>query len=363
MRKFFDPCVDGVIELIQGQLQQIQKRGRRLRVSETFHSPLTRTDCLEHLPHRRLRRVRIFARRAKRVIETTQIGDEKTRYFVSLLCPTTLGHSNMKISWTAVVRGALIHGIEKSHRSNIVFMRTSPRSLGIVLNEAYFATKYNREDHDIDAVTNNSIAPHQISWLVKKGDLILSNEGRTTEKLFTFPFHENVERKFELPVYEYDLPDQFRSAREGDFPNCSPEYCAIYSDNSRTQDSLRYQLRSVPNPLHEFERAKTPKTKLSYYIADLICRMELSGAEVVVKMTAMKQFLAGLFSRISDAAALFLRGVSISPPVVQMLLYLTICATEPERRSENSFPFSSHTPSQDSGFSELPASLKTGRSI
>jgi len=34
MRKFFDPCVDSVIELIHGQLQQIEKKGRRLKVSK-----------------------------------------------------------------------------------------------------------------------------------------------------------------------------------------------------------------------------------------------------------------------------------------------------------------------------------------
>lgn len=109
-----------------------------------------------------------------------------------------------------------------SHRTNVVFMRTSPRSLDIVLNEAYSAIKYDRKAHGIDAVTNNSIAPNQVTWLVKKGDLIYSNVGRSTEKLFTFLFQENGERKFELSVYEYedyDLPDQFEKAREGNHPH------------------------------------------------------------------------------------------------------------------------------------------------
>ena len=34
MKGFFDPCVDDVIELIQGQLGQIERIGRRLRVGE-----------------------------------------------------------------------------------------------------------------------------------------------------------------------------------------------------------------------------------------------------------------------------------------------------------------------------------------
>jgi hypothetical protein len=112
----------------------------------------------------------------------------------------------------------VIHGIEKTHHSNVVFMRTSPRSFGIVLDEAYTPTKYSPKDQDTDVITNNVIAPKQITWLVKKGDLILSDEGKTSEKAFTFPFQEKSARKFGLPIYEYeddDLPDRFQSAREG----------------------------------------------------------------------------------------------------------------------------------------------------
>jgi len=45
---------------------------------------------------------------------------------------------------------------------------------------------------------------------------------------------------------------------------------------------LKCDLSSIP--LHEFERATNPKTKKTFYIADLICRMELAGSEVVVKI-------------------------------------------------------------------------------
>jgi hypothetical protein len=101
----------------------------------------------------------------------------------------------------------------------MVFMKTSPRSLGVALNEAYTPTRFNEKDKATHAVTNNTIAHKQITWLVKKGDLILSNEGRITEKFFTFPFQETGPRKFELPIYEYeddDLPDRYENAREGE---------------------------------------------------------------------------------------------------------------------------------------------------
>jgi hypothetical protein len=33
MESFFESCINGVIELYQGQLQQIESKGRRLKVS------------------------------------------------------------------------------------------------------------------------------------------------------------------------------------------------------------------------------------------------------------------------------------------------------------------------------------------
>jgi hypothetical protein len=112
----------------------------------------------------------------------------------------------------------VIHGIEKTHHANVVFMRTSPRSFGIVIDEVYSAAKYSCEDQEVNAITNNVMAPKQITWLVKKGDLILSNEGRTSEKFFVFHFQESGERRFEVPLYEYeddDLPDRFQNAQAG----------------------------------------------------------------------------------------------------------------------------------------------------
>ena len=62
------------------------------------------------------------------------------------------------------------------------------------------------------------MAHKQITWFVKKGDLILPNEGKTMEKEFMFTFQETGDRKLKLPIYEYeddDLPERFQHAREG----------------------------------------------------------------------------------------------------------------------------------------------------
>jgi len=34
MKSFFDPCVDGVVELIQGQIQQVERTKNRVKVNK-----------------------------------------------------------------------------------------------------------------------------------------------------------------------------------------------------------------------------------------------------------------------------------------------------------------------------------------
>ncbi len=122
--------------------------------------------------------------------------------------------------WTAVVQGAVIYGIEKSQHKNVTFMSTCSRSYGIVLNEMYSVHKYSRADKYTDAVTNNVMAHKQLTWLIRRGDLILSDSKRESDKTFMFPFQETDDRKFKLPIYEYpddddDAPERFETGQNG----------------------------------------------------------------------------------------------------------------------------------------------------
>lgn len=240
MKSFFDPCVDGVIELYQGQLQQIERRGRRLRnvflIGGFGESPFLQAELQTALSYRK----------------------------VELRRPDT--------SWTAVVRGAVIHGIEKVNRPNVVFMKTCPQSYGIVLNETFRGSKFRSEDRYTDPITGDVQAHGQITWLIKKGDLILSNEGKTSEKEFRVTFHgteEAGERKKKLSIYGYDdddLPDRFQNARE----------------ELKEVAVLTYDLSSFS--LDRFDRAENPTNRAHYYVAYLTCKMVMSGATVTVEI-------------------------------------------------------------------------------
>jgi hypothetical protein len=120
--------------------------------------------------------------------------------------------------WTAVVRGAVIHGIEKLDNKNLTTMKGCPRSYGIKLSQSYTGIRHNSSDCYTDSFTNRTMASAQMIWLVKKGDLLLSNQLKVAEEMVTFKFWEKDSRRFGLCVYEYsdyDLPDRFVTAREG----------------------------------------------------------------------------------------------------------------------------------------------------
>lgn len=120
--------------------------------------------------------------------------------------------------WTAVVRGAVIHGIEKLDNKNLTTMKGCPRSYGIKLSQSYTGTRHNPSDCYTDSFTKRTMASAQMIWLIKKGDLLLSNQPKVAEEMVTFKFWEKDSKRFGLCVYEYadhDLPDRFVTAREG----------------------------------------------------------------------------------------------------------------------------------------------------
>ncbi len=124
----------------------------------------------------------------------------------------------MALRWTAVVRGAVLYGIEKMNHKEVTYMRTCPKSYGIVLNEVYSGAKFDRQDQYTDSLTNNVMAQMQLSWLIRKGDLLLSNTKKEAEKEFIFPFQNKDDLKFKMPIYEYpddDLPYRFQTGQQG----------------------------------------------------------------------------------------------------------------------------------------------------
>lgn len=117
-----------------------------------------------------------------------------------------------------MVRGAVILGIEKSDHKNLTIMKTCPRSYGLILNHVYSGSRHDHRDYYTDSLTNRVMAKGQLTWLILRGDLLLSDARKEVEKEVAFSFRETDNRTYKLPIYEYpddDIPDRFETSQEG----------------------------------------------------------------------------------------------------------------------------------------------------
>jgi hypothetical protein len=90
----------------------------------------------------------------------------------------------------------------------------------VVLDDPFQSHKNNPKDFVIDPLTNTPIAQKQLTYIVRRGDLILSDEKKEIEREVCFRFRENDERVFQFPIYEYadndeDMPDRFHTGENG----------------------------------------------------------------------------------------------------------------------------------------------------
>jgi hypothetical protein len=121
--------------------------------------------------------------------------------------------------WTAVVRGAVISGIEKSTAvTSLSGMSACNRSYGVSISRPFLEVEHNVLDKCYDSVSSSFLATQQMMWLIKKGDLILSSEPREVRGFFTINFTEARYMTGTVPVYAYDdedTPDRLSNSEDG----------------------------------------------------------------------------------------------------------------------------------------------------
>jgi hypothetical protein len=62
MKSFFDPCVDQIVELIKGQILQVEMNGSRVKVIAPCHCKVRKTNHAEYFLDWGLRRVPVLTR-------------------------------------------------------------------------------------------------------------------------------------------------------------------------------------------------------------------------------------------------------------------------------------------------------------
>jgi len=222
MKSFFDPCVDRIFELILGQTAQADRL--RTRVKNIFL-------------------VGGFAE--------SEYLQQEIKYSLGL---RQIQLRRPDTSWTAVVRGAAIFGIEKPVLPS---MSACSRSYGVSVSESFSNIRHNVKDHFIHKVP---MAMEQLLWLIKKGDLILSNEPRVVKQNFSKSFSETETRTGTIPIYSYDDDD-------------IPERIAYAQHDLNVFRTLHYDLATIP--LGEFRRHTPPGSNVPFYITTLTLVLKL----------------------------------------------------------------------------------------
>ncbi|KAF2823206.1 actin-like ATPase domain-containing protein [Ophiobolus disseminans] len=235
MCSFFDPHVDRIIELIQDHVLQVEEKGSTVATilliggfSESEYLQQELQDSFENLRGIKLHR------------------------------PAT--------SWSAVVQGAVLYGMEITNRKHTKVMLPCPRNYGVQLNASFAKGVHDPRDQVTNPVTNHVMASKQLTWLIRKGDLLMAEEVRIIERSLVASFLETGDRVVRLPIYEYlgdDAPERYKTAHE------EVEEVALL-----TVDFSTY-------PPERFERKVNAETLVVYCEAALICRLTVSGVDLV----------------------------------------------------------------------------------
>src|SRR5689334_16370798 len=107
------------------------------------------------------------------------------------------------LSWTAVVRGAAMHGIEKKSLKHAVRTSSSEHNYAIAFDRVQAKGADSKDRQHEHPVTGKTMGTDLLTWMIREGDLILldRNEGPTT--LLEFYFWPTDSREFSVPVYQY----------------------------------------------------------------------------------------------------------------------------------------------------------------
>jgi hypothetical protein len=124
--------------------------------------------------------------------------------------------------WTAVVRGAAMHGIEKSRLKNYVQTASSPNYYGLAQDQEQSKGLGDERHQYYDPITGKTMGKEQMSWIIHRGDLILLSSPDAPDTLLSFILRDTDEKTFTIPIYQYledddDLPVRLKGATKGKY--------------------------------------------------------------------------------------------------------------------------------------------------
>jgi len=178
-------------------------------------------------------------------------------------------------SWTAVVRGAAICGIEK-HNNKLPTMIPWNKFYGVSVDAKYSYINHDPRDATFSHTTNTWLAKQQLIWLIKKGDLISSEP--YVEHDFEFMFDANHSRRGAIRIFSYEYDD-------------APERLSIATEEVQVAKELRWSL--VNYNLADFIHVpSTDRSTPAQFCANFCLRLELRGDDLEARLTWRNEVLS-----------------------------------------------------------------------
>lgn len=236
MCEFFDVCVGKIVELIKGHIFQIEAR--------------------KHAKPKNLFLVGGFAE--SRYLQDL-IRDTFKLYKMNLRRPET--------SWTAVVQGAVICGIEKETTKNLVKATSCRHNYGIRVAEVFSDTYHDPRDEVTNEISGMKMAEGQLLWLLNKGDVVLSSKPYKAEQDITVAFKRTDERSGQITIYRFSDDDDER-----------PMHFRNSKEELTTACVLRYDLSDYDWSLFDYVKGRSKKSDC--YIAILKLTLSLEGTNL-----------------------------------------------------------------------------------
>ncbi|KAF2658712.1 hypothetical protein K491DRAFT_755999 [Lophiostoma macrostomum CBS 122681] len=194
MEVFFDGCVGQIINLLREHKEAIQKSGTGVR----------------------LRNVILVGGFGESKYLQEQITEHLGLTDINLRQPDT--------SWTAVVQGAVVCGIEKNRSENLIRANYCRHHYGILSKQIFSAAYHTEADRLRYDKSGIGLADGQLLWFFTKGDLIASNSPLSVTETISLHFSTSEPKKKALQFFRYsedDRPTRFKEAQNGSYSSQS----------------------------------------------------------------------------------------------------------------------------------------------
>ena len=187
--------------------------------------------------------------------------------------------------WSAVVQGGVLFGMEKSDRQTQATVTACQKSYGISMSKNYTKRLFSDQDKQTNAITNQIYAKGQLTWFLRKGDMLQPNKPRSFIEEVCWQFVEGQDRYVSLPIYEYldnDLPMRYENAHEGELRSFEMHVTRLTIPELKTSATLTADLNRIS--LLEMEKFRNTMTGKTYYQARLVCKWTVTGATATVEL-------------------------------------------------------------------------------